>query len=161
MTFAVIAGSVISPLQCRAEGQCPWLNAATAGGVLGGEVQTSVTALTSQGDATCEFKRTQDSVVFTLRIAVQTMTHPLSDFASFLAQCGGTTLPLTAIGNEAVQCVANNGSDDGEEKVIGRVRDRAFVIAVKVNSTKRPATAKGGLSKEARNVAEQVAGALF
>lgn len=161
LALAVIAGTIVSPTKCRADGECPWLNAATARGVLGGDVQMAVSALSVQGDATCEFKSRHNSAVYTLRIAVHTMALSAHDFPLFLAQCGGTTVPLTGIGNEAVQCVAKSSSDSGTEQIIGRVRDRAFVLAVRANSAARPTAAKGGLSDDTRNVAEQVAGALF
>lgn len=159
--FMVIAGTFASPMRCGAQTQCPWLNAATAAGVLGGEVQANATALTPQGDTTCDFKRTQQSVVFTLKIAVHTMALPSKDFATYLAQCAGTPVPLKAIGNEAFQCVPSNSSDNSGEQIIGRVRDRAFVIDIRRGSTRQPTSSQTGLSEEARNVAEQVAGALF
>jgi len=161
VAFAVTVGTFATPSQCRAEVQCPWLNAATAAGVLGGEVQASATPLTPQGDTTCEFKRTDRSVVFALTIAVHTMAVPSKDFATYLARCSGTQVPLKAIGNEAVQCVLSNGSSNGGEQIIGRVRERAFVIDLKGSSTRPPTSSVSGLSDEARNVAEQVAGALF
>jgi hypothetical protein len=89
------------------------------------------------------------------------MALPSKDFATYLARCGGTTISLKGIGNEAVQCVPSNGSGNGGEQIIGRVRDRAFVIDLKRSSTMQTAPSARGLSEEARNVAEQVAGALF
>jgi hypothetical protein len=157
----VIAGAFVSPLECRAQTQCPWLNAATAAGVLGGEVQANATPLTPQGDTTCDFKRTQQASVFELKIAVHTMALPSKDFAAYLAQCSGTPVPLKAIGNEAIQCVPSKSSDNGGEQIIGRVRDRAFVIDIKRGSAKQSTSLQNGLSEEARNIAEQVAGALF
>lgn len=157
----MIAGTFVSPMRCRAQTQCPWLNAATAAGVLGGEVQANTTAITPQGDTTCEFKRTQQSAVFALKIAVHTMALPSKDFATYLAQCAGTPVPLKAIGNEAIQCVPGNNSDNRGEQIIGRVRDRAFVVEIKRSSTRQSTLARNGLTDEARNVAEQVAGALF
>jgi hypothetical protein len=159
LVFAAIVGTVIAPARALAEIQCPWLNSATAAGVLGGEVQADVTALTPQGDTTCDFKRTEHSGVSSLTIAVHTMATPSKDFASYLAACAGTKVPLTAIGNEAVQCALNDGS--GGEQIIGRVRERAFVIDLKRGSTGHRTSAASGISEEARNVAEQVAGALF
>jgi hypothetical protein len=159
--FTVIAGTFVSPLRCKAQTQCPWLNAATAAGVLGGDVQATATALTSQGDTTCDFKRNQHSAVFELTIAVHTMASPSKDFATYLAQCVGTLVPLKAIGNEAVQCVPSNNSVSGGEQIIGRVRDRVFIIDIKKGLPRQPASTQNGLSEEARNVAEQVAGALF
>jgi hypothetical protein len=158
---AVAVGSVTHSPHCYAEAQCPWLNAATAGGVLGGEVQSSITNVTPQGDATCHFVRRQDSTNFTLTIDVHTMALPSKDFPTYLAQCGGTLLSLKAVGNEAFQCVSKDASANGVEQVIGRVRDRAFVLTVNANLTKQPTSAKTGLSRETRNVAEQVAGTLF
>jgi hypothetical protein len=160
IAFAVIAGLITSQRQCFAEVPCPWLNAATAGGVLGGEVQSSTVAMTPEGDGTCRFVRKQGPSTFTLSIDVHTMPLPSKTFATYLAQCKGTTLPLTAIGNEAFQCVSRSGPSDVEEQVIGRVRDRAFVLTINANLAKQ-APAKTGLSPETRNIAEQVAGALF
>ena len=159
LVFTVIVGTFIAPQRGRAEVQCPWLNSATAGGVLGGEVQANVTALTPQGDTTCDFRRAEHSGVSSLTIAVHTMASPAKDFASYLAGCAGTKVPLKAIGNEAVQCVQNNGS--GEELIIGRVRDRAFILDIKRSATEQRSSAASGLSEEARNMAEQIAGALF
>jgi hypothetical protein len=161
LVFVVIAGSFASTVRCRAQTQCPWLNAATAAGVLGGDVQATVTPPTSQGDTTCDFKRSQRSTVFELTIAVHTMALPLKDFATYLARCFGTVVPLKAIGNEAVQCVPSSNSFNGGEQIIGRVRDRVFVIDIKGGLPKQSASTQSGLSEEARNVAEQVAGALF
>ncbi|MBB5342727.1 hypothetical protein HDF10_000677 [Edaphobacter lichenicola] len=159
--FMAIAGTFASPMRCGAQTQCPWLNAATAAGVLGGEVQATATALTPQGDTTCDFKRTQQASVFELKIAVHTMALPSRDFAAYLAQCSGTPVPLKAIGNEAFQCVPSNNSDNGGEQIIGRVRDRAFVIDIRRGSARQSTSPQNGLSEEARNIAEQVAGALF
>jgi len=160
MAVAVTVGTFATTSRCLAEVQCPWLNAATAAGVLGGEVQANVAALTPQGDTTCEFKRTEHSG-FALTIAVHTMALPSKDFATYLARCSGTAVSLKGIGNEAVQCVPSSGSSDGGEQIIGRIRDRAFVIDLKRSSTRRPTSSANSLSEEARNVAEQVAGALF
>jgi len=161
LAFTVIVGSIIHPRYCSAQTLCPWLNAATAGGVLGGDVQLTITNATSQGDATCRFTRRQDASSLTLSIDVHTMLLPSKDFPTYLNQCGGTLLPIKAVGNEAFQCVSKGSSTNGEEQVIGRVRDRAFILTVNANSSKQPTPAKAGLSQETRNLAEQIAGALF
>ena len=156
MSAMVLAGSVLRPTACHADARCLWLNAATAEGVLGGIVQTDVIPLTLQGDATCEFSRKQDSTLYMLRIVVHTMEVPSKDFASYLSKCDGATIPLKAIGNEAFQCVLKGSA--GEEQVIGRVRERAFILTIRRNS---PILPKEGLREDARNIAEQVAGSLF
>ena len=123
--------------------RCPWMNAATAGGLLGGEVTFQVTHPSAiADDASCAFERKQGDAVSTLKIEVTTMQSAKSDFRSYLAQCPSGTR-LTAIGNEAVQCGAT---------VVGRVRDRAFVVRVS-NTDDAP--------EKARKAAEHVAGTLF
>jgi hypothetical protein len=91
-----------------------------------------------------------------LRIVVHTMEVPSKDFAAYLSQCDGATIPLKAIGNEAFQCVLKDTS--GEEQVIGRVRERAFILTIRRNL---PTLPKEGLREDTRNIAEQVAGSLF
>ena len=61
---------------------CPWLNAATAGGVLGGPVAMTVTRAKTGDDATCDFVRHDGSLLLELRIEVETMPSPAKDFAS-------------------------------------------------------------------------------
>lgn len=161
LALMTIIGSTIPAPYCFAQTQCPWLNAATAGGVLGGEVQASITNATTLGDATCHFTRKQDSANLSITIDVHTMALPSKDFPTFTSQCGGTLSPLKAIGNEAFQCVSKNTSASGEEQVIGRVRDRAFILTVNANATKQPTPARTSLTPETRNLAEQVAGSLF
>lgn len=158
--IAVTVVLMTSSPRCRAQ-QCPWLNAATAGGLLGGDVQMTVSAPNRLGDVTCDFTRNPGPTASTLRVAVHTMTNPSKDFATYLAQCGGTTQPLKAIGNEAVQCIPKSGLSKGEEQIIGRVRDRVFIITIKPNSQFRPSLSQTSLGDEARNLSEQVAGALF
>jgi hypothetical protein len=155
-----VAGVFINPAVCRADARCPWLNAATAGGFLGGDVEMNVTPLTSDGDATCEFTRKQDSTVSILNIAVHTINAPSNDFASYLSQCKGSTIPLKAIGTDAVQCLPKGNSAKREELVIARVRERVFVLTVYRKRTES-SLHEEGLPKDTRNIAEQVAGRLF
>jgi len=133
---------------------CPWLNAATAGGALGGPVAMTVTRAKAGDDATCNFVRRDGSLQFELRIEVETMPSPAKDFASYTARCHSVAVPLKAIGNEALAC------SDGQhaEQVVGRVRDRAFLVRV---STSDPSSQPSALRDKARKVAEQVAGILF
>lgn len=176
----VIAGWVLVPGECRAEAKCPWLNAATAAGLLGGEVQMTVTAPVEPDagkgvgtamypdqvrmdrfDVSCDFSRKVDSSVYTLGIVVKTMSDPAKEFASFLKLCGGTTVALQGIGNEAVQCTAKDDSGPGHEQVIARVRDRAFVLTVNRELSPHPTANGDELRDDTRNIAEQVAGSLF
>lgn len=170
--------SMLAPSACRAQAKCPWLNAATAGGVLGGAVQMTVTAPADPGpvkgvgqasypdqirmdrfDTNCEFSRKLDSGVASLHIVVKTMNDPASEYPSFLAKCIGTKVALKGIGNEAVQCVVKSDAGMAHEQVIARVRERAFVLTI---TRPVPPGANGdALRDDTRNMAEQVAGSLF
>lgn len=180
MSVVAFAGLLALPAKCNAQARCPWLNAATAAGLLGGEVQMSVTTPADPGsvkgvgaasyydqirmdrfDVSCDFTRKTASNAFSLSIAVKTMADFKKDFATYLALCGGTTVPLRGIGNEAVQCVSKDPTAAGEEKVVARVRDRAFVLTVRRETKPRAGADADELSDGTRNIAEQVAGSLF
>ena len=156
--IVIVALYGFSPALCHAEAKCPWLNAATVEGLIGGEVQMNISPLTPEGDTTCEFSSRQGSTVSILRIEVHTMEAPSKEFASYLSQCIGNKVPLKAIGNEAVQCVPKNSSTTGEEQIIGRVRERVFLLSIRRNPS---VSAKDGLREDTRNIAEQIAGSLF
>jgi len=169
----------IVPGLCHAQAKCPWLNAATAVGVLGGEVELSVSSrpevpaapsqysATDQRadrfDVTCDFRRKVGDHVYQLQIAVNTLAHPSSDFPTFLARCP-SNVALTAIGNEAVQCRVGAGAETSSpltEKIIGRVRNRAFVLTLDRVPEVTVKSDENGLHEDTRNLAEQVAGSLF
>jgi hypothetical protein len=169
-----------SPAACQAQAKCPWLNAATAAGVLGGEVEMNVKQATGQVaakgagaasyedqvrmdrfDVSCTFTRQTSSGLSLLLIDVRTMPDIATSFPPILAACPGKRLPLRGIGNEAFQCEmdsSGHAGSDGQEQVIARVRDRAFVLTIRRGAK---AQSSGGLSDDARNIAEQVAGSLF
>lgn len=125
----------------RAEEACPWINAATAAGVLGGTV-------TSNNDgSTCLFTHSSSQLV----VKVQTASLP------YKLNCEPNPTSLKAIGNEAVAC-SNEGSNNVQkiEQVAGRVRDRVFLVKLLSNDIPR-----ASLREKARSVAELVAGNLF
>ena len=124
----------------RAETSCPYLNAATASGVLGGPAAAQVS-----GDA-CLFTHGSSE----LRIEVQTIKLP------YKPGCGLNPAPVKAIGNEAYACSGDAKDGTAAEQVVGRVRDRALLVKLASRSIPRAA-----LREKARSVAEQVAGALF
>ncbi len=134
----------------RAAETCPWLNAATAGGVLGSAVIATITHENSnRDDVACNF-----AGVSSLRIGVQTMDPPRAEFTARSAQCGSDPAPLKAIGNEAVVCT----TDKRSAQVVGRVRNRIFTILI---STTDASLTQAALREKARDVAEHVAGNLF
>jgi len=157
--FAVfIFGSLWINPSTAAE-SCPWLNSATAAGVLGGEVTIRVVHSTqNKEDANCEFIRAGTAVSETLSIQVISMTNVTGEFPSFLAKCGGTSTAVRGIGNEAVACTLRDKHGKRVEQVVGRVRNRAFLIRIE-SSDKSVDTAS--LRETAEKTAEQIAGILF
>ena len=153
-----LAAILLLTVVSHAEERCPWLNAATAGGVLGGAVKAQVTHTSpNPEDAGCLFELRRDDSFSRLTIDVTTMRAARTEFAGWLAKCGSGSTPLKAIGNEAVAC---EGADQAArwERVVGRVRDRALVIEIKTNE--RSATSDA-LREKIHGVSEQVAGILF
>jgi hypothetical protein len=175
------------PLLSHGEENCLWLNAATAGGILGGPVTLSVShanphpanvqpanvtsasgpmsadpsgatyASNTVDDSDCAFAG-QPPSAGELHIRVRTMSAPEKAFASYTARCGGRGVPLKAIGNEAVACDFKGKTGRLSEQVIGRVRDRIFLLTLNVGD---PSITAAVLREKARTAAEIVAGNLF
>jgi hypothetical protein len=128
----------------KAQAHCAWLNDATASGFLNGPVTLDLE--TAPDD--------QSICVFTnLKTAKDAV-------ASHKSLCTSTPVVLKAIGNEAVSCSADVGYSRGEQ-VIGRVRDRLFIVTVSSTIARDPSATRQLLQEKARAIAEQIAGALF
>jgi len=171
--FAILFGA--GAVTCDAKEMCPWINEATAAGFLHGDVATTVTHSSSGadkaaaaaatatgttvtvGDATCEFVRHDGSGVWRLRIEVVTMSEVAAAFPGFRARCGAGGQPVRAIGNEAEVCGMAAAGRGVTEQVVGRVRERAFVVSISAGAGADQAT----LRETTLRVAEQVAGFLF
>jgi hypothetical protein len=150
--FPLIALSL--PALAVAQNKCPWLNQATAGGELGGEVTSTSIDLSKAGDTGhCDFVRSEGSISRHLFIEVDKF-----DPGSYKRQCSAQTQPLKAIGNEAVACTFEGKSGEIAEQVASRVRDQMFLV--RFSTSDRTATA-APLREKARKIAEQVAGFLF
>lgn len=121
------------------------MNAATAAGLLGGDVSTRFLPGKTKDDGQCAFTRISNSAVM-LRIQVALMNLPKTQFAAYVAMCGRDATSMKAIGNEAVAC-----RSDRQEKIVGRVRDQAFVITLRSPNKK----------ESSKKAAEIVAGNLF
>lgn len=141
----ILSFAICLPAACES---CPWLNTATAAGVLGGPVNARISrANKGPDDANCDFIRREGSLEYGLRIEVGSV-----------GKCRGNATPLRAIGNEAVACSYEGKNGQLAEQVIGRVRDRAFLIRTSTNDR---SVRSSVLRDKARKVAEQVAGTLF
>jgi hypothetical protein len=148
------------PALSQAQESCPWLNPATAGGALDGSAELAVTHPNAnhKGDVTCDFTRQQGSITRELRIEVQTITKAGNEYAVAIEPCKTKPAALKAVGNEALTC-SLEGEKQRAEQVVGRMRDRVFVVRIKTNDT---AWAPPDLLREkTRHVAELVAGNLF
>ncbi len=155
MRSVALGLAVFIPLCCSGEQSCHWINAATAAGILGGAVETTVTDPASHKDREiCDFVR-QKSPANRLRIEVSALASSWSAFAA--SSCSSHQTPLRGIGNEAVSCEMTVRGEIAE-KVVGRVRNQAFVIELSTDdhSAKQPT-----LLEKACIAAEQVAGNLF
>ncbi|MBV9761966.1 MAG: hypothetical protein JO340_15495 [Acidobacteriaceae bacterium] len=184
----LLALSAWFPLQGGAEENCLWMNAATAGGLLGGAASMSVVrvspksanihaanAISGAGptsadpdsikysgngidDSDCTFTRHSGSMTGELRIEVRTMNDPAREFSNFAARCDPHGTALNAIGNEASECAVDGKAGENTEQVVGRVRDRAFVIRLRVSGPSMPPEL---LREKVRKAAEIVSGNLF
>jgi hypothetical protein len=152
--------AMLMPAVCHAQAMCPWINAATARGIVGGAV-TATVKINEHGFGVCDFSGQQKAAVHELRISVNSMTDVPKQFPIYLAQCPPKSAPLPAIGNEAVMCSIQGKGDEYVEMVVGRVRDRAFVVSVSSSIQNDPSMTPETRRERASLVAEQVAGILF
>ena len=140
--------------------KCPWINEATARGILGGPVTLTVT-VNDQGAGACDYSRQQAAAVRHLRISVDNMTDIPKQFPAYLAQCPPKSPSLRAIGNEAIFCTIQFSPDKYAEKVVSRVRAQAFVVSVSSTISDDPSMTQEMRREKANQIAEQVAGILF
>jgi hypothetical protein len=157
---ALLGLAMLLPTFCHGQAKCPWINQATASGILGGAV-TLTAKVGDHANGVCVFSRQQGAVVLQLRISVDIMTNIHEQFPSYLAQCPPKSSSLRAIGNEAVVCSIQDKGGYAVERVVGRVRDQAFVISVSSSAQDDPSMTQGMRREKANLVAEQVAGFLF
>jgi len=155
--WLVVCGLMLAATTVARAENCPWLNAATAEGILGGSVTMSVTHPSATA-VSCDFSRNGSGAVASLRIDVTTPVDAIASFAKAAAQCGAAPRKLTGVGNEAVGCTLPE-STSMTEQTVGRVRERIFVL-------RWTHLSNASLSAEARldaiqGVAEAVAGSMF
>jgi len=154
------ATAFFTPAICQAQTKCPWLNEATARGILGGDVTLTV-KLDDQGAGVCKFTRQQGAATHELRISVDLMTDIAKQFPVHLAQCPPKSPPLPATGNEAVICTTHTKENHYAEMVVGRVRNQAFVVSLSSTVQDDSSMTQQERRDKANQIAEQVAGILF
>ena len=156
----LLAIAFFTPAICHAQTKCPWLNEATARGILGGDVTLNV-KLDDQGAGVCKFSRRQGTTTHELRISVDLMTDIPKQFPAHLAQCPPKSPPLPATGNEAFTCTTHTKETHYAELVVGRVRNQAFAVSLSSTVQDDSSMTQKERREKTNLVAEQVAGILF
>jgi hypothetical protein len=160
-TLAVFVLLTPVPVFCQANVGCPWLNVATASGVLRSSENGTMATLSQGSREACGFVYHDATALRELRITTEQVQVPNQAITSAKAHCSGEASPLQGVGNEAVMCAANvKGQAEGEQ-VIGRVRDQVFTVTITTTARNDPSMSRDELKEKTRNIAEQVAGALF
>jgi hypothetical protein len=140
---------------------CPWLNVATATGVLRSSEHSPVAILAQGGKAACDFTYHDPTASRELKITVEEVQDAQQAISAYKARCGSHVTALRGVGNEAVTCaVVSKGKSYGQQ-VIGVVRDQIFTVTVTTSAKKDPVMPREALEERSRNISEQVAGALF
>lgn len=148
--------------QARASNKCPWLNEATASGLLGGAANGTYVTETGRAPV-CTFTERSGDMDRTLQVSVETARDPHSRLLSIVsATCGSKTLlPLQAIGNEAVSCAYDSHTAKRGRHVLGRVRDQIFDITLSSSSKNDPVLTPDMLEMKIETAAAQISGNLF
>jgi hypothetical protein len=144
---------------CHAENLCPWINKATAFGVLGVAENSPLASMSEISSTACSFTYRAENFTRELRVSVERAENPQQTFSKNKAQCDRGGIPLRTIGNEAVMC-AEEKNGRGEQ-IFGRVRDNVYTIVVKTSSVNDSDFSREALKQKAQLVAEQVSGNLF
>jgi hypothetical protein len=140
---------------------CPWLNEATASGLLGVDAEGTYVAGTDGQPATCTFTEKDEGGARSLAIVVENSSDPRARMSAIVRACVDSAAPLTAIGNEAVSCAADNRRGQQSERAIGHVRGQVFTITIKSTMKDDPILTRDALKTRIYTAAEQVAGNLF
>ena len=145
----------------QAKNNCPWMNEATASGLLGGDAVGEFTDVAPGKPAACVFSQAGPNFTRTLHITVEVTPDTHMHFETAAQACTKTASPLEAIGNEASMCTLENRSAGLTQLVVGRVRDQLFTITFSTTLKDDPILTRMSLKERAYTAAEQVAGNLF
>ena len=140
---------------------CPWLNVATATGVLRTSERSPVAILAEGGTAACDFTYHDAIASRELKITVEEVKDAQQAMTEYKARCGSGVTSLRGIGNEAVTCAVESKGKSYGQQVIGIVRDQIFTVTLTTSAKKDPAMQRDARDEKSRNISEQVAGALF
>jgi len=108
-------------------------------------------------DSDCDFNLQPGPIAGRIRIEVRTLMEPKKQYAAYAAKCGTNATPLKAVGNEASSCLLESKPGQTVEMIVGRVRDRVFVLRIDTNEKSERAV----LDEKVRRAADIIAGNLF
>jgi len=151
---------VALPAAAQAPAACPWINLATASGVLDGEASLSLINQ-SPTNTTCTFEYKSGDEIRTLSVQVIRMVDPGKEYAPYKAQCDRDATPMRAIGNEALLCPASGLANAHGLRVVGRVRTNAFILTLSTTAKSSSVMTQQAMEGKIGFVAELVSGNLF
>jgi hypothetical protein len=152
----LIAGILLSAVLGNAEETCPWINTATVIDAPDSSVNEVQSTVANGGDS-CLFHYRKADRLYSMQVKIRTAAGNDHGIAADEAQCRSGKTALAGIGNEAVLC--STGAHG--ERVVGRVRDKIFIIDVDVRVEHGSTEMTKSLGDIATLMAEQVAGSLF
>jgi hypothetical protein len=155
----VLTGAAL-PAVGQAPAACPWINLATASGVLGGEASLSLTTQ-SPTNTSCTFEYKSGDEIRTLSVQVIGMVDPSKEYTTYKALCDRDATPMRAIGNEALLCPAAGLASGHGLRVVGRVRTNAFILTLSTTAKSSPVMTQQAMEGKIGFVAELVSGNLF
>lgn len=159
-TIALLICHFAAPGAARASNMCPWINDATASGILGGAAVGAFAPGTGAEPARCSFIYKAGHGELSLAIRVTVSEQPQASLLSGMSSdCRGSDEALPAIGNQAFLCSAGHGSGMAAERILGRVRDQVFSITL--SSSGDSVLDIEDLKSRVSTAAEQVSGNLF
>lgn len=149
------------PMATKAANNCPWINEATASGLLGGDAVGAFTPATAGQPAVCTFTQQHSDATRILRITVQVASNPHQELETVAANCGVDLAPIQAVGNEAMACAVDGRKGAMGVRVVGRVRDQVFTITISTSQKMDSVLTRDVLKMNLATAAEQVSGNLF
>jgi hypothetical protein len=152
---------ILPPKSARAANNCPWINEATASGLLSGDATGTVTDAAAGQPTVCTFVSRSKGSTHTLRIAVELASDAHARLGELAKLCGTDTSNLPAIGNEALVCADDDRKGGLGERVLGRVRDQVFLITISSTQKRDSVLSRSALKARISTAAEQVSGNLF
>lgn len=150
-----MAFTLLTPFRCHAE-DCPWLNEATAQGLLGGPVALNLQHV-SQTEESCTFSRMDDPQL-TLIVEMSKLPDALQATPATTKGCHELHA-MVGVGNAATACTLPAAHGIVTELATGRVRDQIFTVRWTLKASRSTTAAQR--EAELERVAEAIAGNLF